>query len=95
MRGSSPLRSSRKKNNKNRKGSCTVVAWEVACRPKSKMDLALSNLKTQNNVLLKLLDKFCNHADFPWVNSLENVYTNRMLLLHMLQAQLAPSGGGT
>ena len=29
--------------------------------------LGIIDLKTQNTVLLKFFDKFCNNADFPWV----------------------------
>ena len=50
----------------NRRGSC-LVAWEIACKPKTQGGLGIIDTKSQNEALLmKFLDIFFNSA-MPWV----------------------------
>lgn len=46
-----------------------LVAWDLICRPKDRGGLGILNLSIQNNcLLLKMVHKFINHIDIPWVN---------------------------
>lgn len=50
-----------------RKGGC-LVAWDKAYLSKAQRGLGIIDLRTQNSALLmKLLHKFCNKLDLPWV----------------------------
>jgi len=62
----------------NRKGNC-LAAWESACRSKKEGGLGIIDLKTQNTaLLLKYMDNFYSHADFPWVHlTWNNLYSNQ------------------
>jgi hypothetical protein len=47
----------------------SLAAWELVCKPKSKGGLGIVNFQKQNAALLiKILDKFYNKRDLPWVN---------------------------
>lgn len=65
------------KNAKNR----PKPAWEMVCLPKSEGGLCVLNLRIQNEaLLLKLLYKFFNRKDTPWVHVVwERIYKNGKL----------------
>ena len=45
------------------------VAWDMVCLPKDEGGLGVIKLQTQNEaLLLKLLHKFFNRDDIPWVH---------------------------
>ena len=53
----------------------SLAAWDMVCRPKEKGGLGVLNLKVQNDaLLLKLLHKFYNHLDIPWVSLIWKTY---------------------
>lgn len=55
-------------SNINTRGGC-LVAWKSVCRPKKEGGLSSLNLRIQNKALsMKLLHKFLNRVDVPWVN---------------------------
>jgi len=44
------------------------TAWELVCLPKQEVGLGVLNLQTQNEaLLLKILHRFFNRHDIPWV----------------------------
>jgi len=50
-------------------GSRPKAAWEMVCNSKEEGGLGIINLELQNQALLmKILDKFFNRKDIPWVN---------------------------
>ena len=52
-----------------------LAAWDMLCRPKNKGGLGILNLWLQNKCLLmKMVHKFINHADIPWVNLVWEIY---------------------
>lgn len=52
-----------------------LAAWDMICRPKNKGGLGILNLVTQNTCLLmKMIYKFINHMDIPWVHLIWEVY---------------------
>lgn len=52
-----------------------LAAWDLICRPKDRGGLGILNLSTQNTCLLmKMLHKFMNHCDIPWVNLVWEAY---------------------
>lgn len=52
-----------------------LAAWDMICRPKDKGGLGILNLHTQNTYLLmKMVHKFLNHYDIPWVHLIWEVY---------------------
>lgn len=47
----------------------SLAAWDIVCKPKKKGGLGIINLEIQNTaLLLKLLHKFFNKKDLPWVH---------------------------
>ena len=53
----------------------SLAAWDMVCRPKEKGGLGVLNLKVQNDaLLLKLLHKFYNQLDIPWVSLIWKTY---------------------
>jgi hypothetical protein len=45
------------------------AAWHLACRPKQKGGLGILDLKKHNEALqMKMLPKFFNKQDIPWVH---------------------------
>ncbi|XP_073360244.1 uncharacterized protein [Aegilops tauschii subsp. strangulata] len=53
----------------------SLAAWEMVCRPKNKGGLGVVDLKIQNQgLLLKMLHKFYNRIDLPWVNLVWSAY---------------------
>lgn len=58
-----------------------LAAWEMICRPKDKGGLGILNLHTQNTCLLmKMIHKFLNHYDIPWVHLIWEVYYQQGIL---------------
>ncbi|XP_073363407.1 uncharacterized protein [Aegilops tauschii subsp. strangulata] len=60
---------------------CTpLAAWDMICRPKKCGGLGVLNLRIQNEaLLLKMLRKFYNHHDIPWVNLIWHSYYNGLV----------------
>lgn len=55
--------------------SNSLAAWDLVCRPKRNGGLGVLNLKVQNDaMLLKLLHKFYNQLDIPWVKLIWDTY---------------------
>ena len=53
----------------------SLAAWEMVCCPKNKGGLGVIDLKIQNQgLLLKMLHKFYNRIDLPWVNLVWSAY---------------------
>ena len=53
----------------------SLAAWELVCRPKNKGGLGVIDLKIQNQgLLLKMLHKFYNQLDVPWVKLIWSAY---------------------
>lgn len=51
------------------------AVWELICRSKSKWGLGILNLQVQNNsLLLKMVHKFLNHKNIPWVHIIWEAY---------------------
>lgn len=51
------------------------AAWDLLCRPKCKGGLDILKLQTQNTCLLmKMVHKFTNHLDIPWVKLIWEIY---------------------
>lgn len=61
------------------------AAWEIVCIPKEEGSLGIIDLRKQNDALLmKILDKFYNKKDIPWVSSIwEKHYSNGKLPYHI------------
>lgn len=52
-----------------------LAAWDMVCRPKKCGGLGVLNLKVQNDALiLKVLHKFYNRLDIPWVQLIWDTY---------------------
>jgi hypothetical protein len=52
-----------------------LAAWDLLCRPKCKGGLGILNLQTQNTCLLmKMVHKFINQLDIPWVKLIWEIY---------------------
>ena len=58
-----------------------MVAWDAVTRPKTKGELGVLCLETQNDALLmKFLHKFYNRMEIPWVSLIwNNHYRNGRL----------------
>ena len=53
----------------------TFGGMELVYRPKDRGGLGILNLSLQNaRLLLKMVHKFINHMDIPWVNMVWEVY---------------------
>ncbi|KAG8051284.1 hypothetical protein GUJ93_ZPchr0009g2396 [Zizania palustris] len=61
-----------------------LVKWEHVYKPKEKGGLGVINIRAQNNaLLLKMLDKFYNKRDIPWVNLIWQKYYNSGNVPHL------------
>lgn len=76
-----------------KRGVC-LVAWRNVTRPKDQGDLGIIDIKAHNTaLLLKLLHKFYNNHDLPWVQlTWKQLYRNQNKA-HVSVVPRVPSGG--
>ena len=58
-----------------------MVKWTTVCRPKKQGGLGVMNIDIQNkSLMLKILHKFYNKMDIPWVSLIWSTYYNESVV---------------
>lgn len=63
------------------------IAWDKCTIPKEKGGLGIKNIRMQNALLMKHLDKFYNRKDIAWVNLIWHKYYSEGQVLHETAAK--------